>query len=570
MKKLLIYCIFLLTLFSSCEKYLEEDVKSFVLTDDYYVTKVGYTNLVNSVYSSLRDIYKGDPYIFCAGTDMYVHGRTVQPMGLSEYKDLRPTEVTGQTDIRDLYFNSYKSIMLANCGLYYIDKVTGIAASDLKKFEGELRFLRAYNYFTLVQQFGGVPIVKDYSIVPQMSYDRNEASDVYTFIIDEMKAAALLVADAAINTAPTGKINKRIVKHYLAKVFLTRGYESYGTANDFSTAAKYADSTINGQTLTISFEDLFYPGKEKNEEVLFAVQYDATSIDNPTTGGNRQNAYFGPYLGGEGSASGYPWRNFALCPTMYTYDLFTQDDSRFNATFMVNAYGVFSSTGKYTGRYYDYYDKSSSRKSLKIAYFFAPKWMTPDDITAWVAADTTNRSKTIIYPYGPDWVPTYSTGDFKTPIVKKFDDPKSTFSITGSSTRDIYLARLGETYLIAAEAYFKSGNSIAAADRINEVRKRAAVSGKSLAINPADVSIDFILDERGRELLGEYHRWTDLKRTGTLKTRTRLYNMDIKAIFDSGTDPFTGPDGKDKILRPIPQETIDANNSSNFPQNPGY
>ena len=91
-----------------------------------------------------------------------------------------------------------------------------------------------------------------------------------------------------------------------------------------------------------------------------------------------------------------------------------------------------------------------------------------------------------------------------------------------------------------------------------------------MAITAANVNIDFILDERAREMVGEYERWFDLKRTGTLVERTRLYNRDIKTNwFDKGINPFAGVGGALKLLRPIPSRAIDLNAGS-FAQNPGY
>src|SRR5690606_21242764 len=113
------------------------------------------------------------------------------------------------------------------------------------------------------------------------------------------------------------------------------------------------------------------------------------------------------------------------------------------------------------------------------------------------------------------------------------------------------LARLGETYLIAAEAYFKAGDPGTAADRINVVRRRAAEPGfeDEMEIDAVEVDIDFILDERARELLGEYHRWFDLKRTGTLEEKNLEYNTVVKEL---GSNPFAGG----KLFRPIPQAAI--------------
>ena len=119
--------------------------------------------------------------------------------------------------------------------------------------------------------------------------------------------------------------------------------------------------------------------------------------------------------------------------------------------------------------------------------------------------------------------------------------------------------RLADAYLVAAEAQFKMCNTDRAAEYINVVRRRAAWPGKEaeMEITVADVTLDFILEERARELAGENHRWFDLTRTGTLVDRVRRYNPKAIGIQDY------------HILRPIPQDQIDKT-SNDYPQNPGY
>src|SRR5690606_2136822 len=154
--------------------------------------------------------------------------------------------------------------------------------------------------------------------------------------------------------------------------------------------------------------------------------------------------------------------------------------------------------------------------------------------------------------------------DFMTPAVKKFDDPNAVFSGSGSSTRDIFLARLAETYLIAAEAYLQANDPGTALDRINVVRRRAARDeSQEASMVLTDINLDIILDERARELVGEYHRWFDLARTGKLVERASEYN---NGITESS---FIGPDGNPKLLRPIPSQAI-ALNEAEVKQNPGY
>lgn len=539
------------TLIAGCKKFLTEDNKSNIIAEDYYLTAEGYEKLVNSTYGSLRTVYNS-PYIFCAGTDMYVEGRDAQPAGISEYQTLNPDN----TEVQNFYTNTYKAIQLCNTALYFNELTATTNTLSLRK--GEVKFIRALYYFLLVQNFGGVSIVKDRFVAPVAEFQRNTAAETYDFIINEMTEALALVPETSSNF---GRVTKRAVKHFLAKVYLTRSYESFASAQDASKAASWADEAIDGKTLTSTFENLFYPGNEKDQEILFSIQFDAASLPSATTGGNTQAAFFGPYQGGSGATQGYPYRAYVLVPTLYTFNTFTENDARFDATFMVNLYQ----------RYYDYYDKSTDRANLNIRFYYKPKWDTSTD-AEWRAVDPAHRSTTTIIPYSAAWQASRSTVlDNATPSVKKFDDPKAQFG-GATSTRDLFVARLGETYLIAAEAYFKMGNVNTAAERINEVRRRAAKPGKILdmKIEPADVSIDFILDERARELLGEYHRWFDLKRTGTLVERTKLYNRDIKTNwFDKGINPFLGAGGQLKLLRPIPSKAIDLN-AGEFAQNPGY
>jgi len=547
------FIVFFISLaFASCHGLLEEDNKSNIVADDFFTTEDGLESLVNAVYSNLRPVHR-DPWVYTAGTDMYVEGRNGQPEGISEYRNLTP--FTGE--VNTYYTNVYRAIQHANMALYYSDLVP--SNNKVNSWIGEVKFLRAYYYFLLTQQFGGLAIVTERINSPQTTFNRSSEEEVYAFIVNEMNEAHDLVPEVTSNF---GRVNKRAVKHFLSKVHLTRGYLPFAAANDFELAAGFADAAIAGQGLGLTFEDLFWPGNEQNPEILFSVQYDLASMPNLTNSGNIQNYFFGPYMGGQGAAEGYPNRSYTLCPTMYAFDLFTEYDARFNTTFMI----------EYYNRYYDYYDRRNERNQLKVKFYYAPKWALADT-TAWRQADPANRAATKIIPYSNIWEASRSTPlDNATPAVRKFDDPNAVFSGAGSSSRDMFLARLGETYLLAAEAYLKLGNPGTAADRINTVRTRAAKPGQeaNMRISAANVDIDFILDERGRELLGEYHRWTDLKRTGKLIERTRLYNRDIRQKwFDNGINPFEGIGGGLKILRPIPQAALDLNEAE-FPQNPGY
>jgi starch-binding outer membrane protein, SusD/RagB family len=149
------------------------------------------------------------------------------------------------------------------------------------------------------------------------------------------------------------------------------------------------------------------------------------------------------------------------------------------------------------------------------------------------------------------------------PGLKKHLDPGRADLTQFEGGRDWIAMRLGETYLLLAESLLKQGKVAEATAAINTVRKRAAFPGKQTAmeITPAQMTMDFLMEERARELIGEQFRWLDLKRWGVLVERVKLHN----AQAAPNIQPF-------HVLRPIPQNQIDRaeGGASGFPQNTGY
>ncbi|WP_310588143.1 RagB/SusD family nutrient uptake outer membrane protein [Lacihabitans sp. LS3-19] len=136
---------------------------------------------------------------------------------------------------------------------------------------------------------------------------------------------------------------------------------------------------------------------------------------------------------------------------------------------------------------------------------------------------------------------------------------------------EVHKNRFAKVYLIGAEAYHKAGDNAKAAELINVVRARAAFqktntsaqnaeAASALVITASDVSVDFILDERSRELFGEWQRWHDLVRTKSLVRRVKAWNPEA-APYIQGFH----------MLRPIPQSQIDrVTDRPKFTENPGY
>ncbi|PCJ93450.1 MAG: RagB/SusD family nutrient uptake outer membrane protein [Flavobacteriaceae bacterium] len=539
MKRIFIYSLsIVMVILSSCEDVIEVDNRSFSTAEEFYLTEEGFESLVNANYASLKGIYGGSNSLFSMGTDMYAEGsgRSAEPLGLSQYTELNPSS----GGVNQIYNSAYRAIRQANTALYYAD-LTEPAATISTRI-GEVKYLRANAYFLLVQTYGGVPIITDLIDTPVIEVDRDSAEAVYTLILADLNDALASVGSGAYD----GRVTQRAVQHLLAKVHLTKGNESFGSASDFSSAASFADQAISGQGLGLSFAEVWESGNEDNEEVLFSVRYSAgAASSNPTGLGNQQALFYGPYMGGNEVAGDAPRRSYTLLATDFALRLFTPDDARYEVTFMTQVFD----------RYFDFYDEDD-HSGLGIAEFYEPYWFTPADSTAYV--NSANLSTDFDYHIYETTYAQIVSGDWETIPAKKFDDPSAPFG-TSSSTKDIIHSRLGDTYLLAAEAYLSAGDAATGLARLNIVRARAGVVDATLG----EFDIDYILDERGRELFGEYHRFFDLKRTGKLVERASLHHPLIEE------SNFNGASGL-KILRPIPQSALDLNQNKDFPQNPAY
>ena len=515
----------------SCSEFLEEENLGNTTAENYYDTKLGYEGLVNSAYSSMRDVYNPTPYIFCAGTDLFFSAHQEVPLGLAAYETLTPSNA----QVEHMFRTSYQSIQIANMAMEYSSKTESFP--ELAYRVAEVRTIRAQFYFLLVQNFGDVTLVKGVVNEPITHFERNPASEVYQFIIDELTEAIAVLPE----TQPEfGRVTKRAAQHILAKVYLTRAYESFGSSDDFVQAAAIADAAINGQGLNLTFDQIFAYENDNNAEVLWSIQYDEISTVN---GGQHNWDYpWGPLV--SGGDDGVTKKN-ALHPTEYLFTLFDDDDNRFEGTFC-------------NVRTSPYYGWQLAPRSTKVNYYYPRTAQQLADTSAWRDESRYTRADAIISPIDPHWWDGLNQTDF--PGLRKFDRVQYD---NIQYTHDLYLARLGETYLIAAEAYFQSGDQDNAVSRINAVRQRAGASVVT------SLDLDFILEERARELAGEGMRWLDLKRTGKLMEYTKLRNPDIINLVNSGIDPFLGTNGHYKILRPIPLSAI-ALDSGDYPQNPAY
>jgi hypothetical protein len=529
---------------AGCSDYLMEDNRSSITVEEFYSTQDGYESLVNACYSTLRELY----------TDMNVDDddqknfTSMQGLSLLGTDLYCTAKLADQNDILDGYFlltpdndavskvfsNCYKSIQLHNVALSWVDKTAQFDKLPVRA--AEVRFIRAYMYHILLEHFGGVSIVEEAFDKPVASFERNSEEEVYAFIIDELNEIKDILPEQADEY---GRVTKGAVEHLLALVYLSRGYADYTTADDFLLAEQHASNVINNPNYSLlsEFEDVFKIGNEENREIIFAIQFDGASLINGVAG-HSEHSWGGLNAG---SIPGWPYRHGQIRPTDYCYLQYVAGDKRYEASFMTSLHDP----------YYDFYDDTKPEEDKVITAYYPHASIQYDTANPspdhWVFLD----EYTVFVPDNEEWE------DQNYPWVRKFDDPNAV--TRKDNSRDIFLFRLAETYLIRAEARIMQGKS--GDEDIYEVRKR------SWDLMPVNSTIDTVLDERGRELAGELKRWMDLRRTGKLEERVSMHNPSVLRYINQGYDPFKN--GTKALRRPIPTDVI-IRDGGDYGQNEGY
>lgn len=554
-----IAALLILTSGMGCKKFLKEENLSGITAENFYTNTAGYEALVNSSYASLKNIYNINPSLFEWGTDLTTRAEIelvsgvsndVPGIQLNEYKSLS----ADNGPIGTFFTAAYSGIQRCNTAINKAAGIADLTESLRNKRVAELRFIRAYYYYLLVENFGGIPIVKDELNTPVTHFEPASEQEVYNFMITELTAA---IPSLDVTTADFGRATQGAAKHLLSLLYLTRGYKSYGAPADFDKSVQYAEEVINSGTYTLlpSFSDVFKAGNDRNKEIIFSVQYEAGQL----AAGNGQNIMFGWRFWREkgfdevSSLKDYNRRRSDFMPTQFLYTLYnTTKDSRYDATFISQLRAT---------------KNDGTIKTGDLRYYF-PYPDQPFTAADSIALKTANPNVEIIR--FAQWKQAFNNigGAEKFPMINKFYDPNATipgnneFAWTG--TKDVFIFRLSETYLIAAEAYFKAGKLTEAAAKLNAIRARAAKAGQNLSITNSEVTIDFILDERAREQAGEYKRWLDLKRTR--KLLRAFQNNNLTQMANPGV---TEAQIAKYYLRPIPQSVIDRD-TGGYPQNQGY
>lgn len=551
---------------TSCSDFLDASNKSNVTAKQSFATKEGLNNLVNNAYQHLQDVYAAPLFTSCfsAGTDMYADARNKMNEALNTYETLTPEN----TDIKNLYTYLYSGIRAANSVSYYA-QTAQVDEKTKGQLVGEARALAAYEYYLLVNNFGGVPIMKDFLTTADTGYPKSSAADVYAYIISELEdVISKNVLQASTATKGGGRISQETAKAILAKTYLSAAWD-LNKQEYFSKAATLADEVIAGRRLTTPFAKLWKAdgSGDDNEEFLWDVEYDLATANNTTSGGTEWSGYYCNYLGG--NEDNIKATTSSYVPTLYALHCFKKGDQRYDATFMKELPDINKGNAAGTG-YWTWYKNGESLVGKPVTRYYSAWYETDADFEAWKAIDPANRANTYRIPMdsqskeaqnmdGRD-MEYYDNQQlvYGSSPCKKFDDSKTAKTEKNTCYRDIHIITLPEMYLVAAEAYLKAGDNPKALARLNEVHQRAGLSALT-----GTITIDDILDESACENFGNEARWMDLRRTQTLVTRCTKYNHEMG-------DKAAQYIGK-KLLRPIPQAAIDANDQLTLAdQNPGY
>ncbi|QKJ29205.1 RagB/SusD family nutrient uptake outer membrane protein [Mucilaginibacter mali] len=562
MKKILFIAFTgIVILSSACKKLLDEDVRTQI-SNLYLNTPAGIEDGVKGCYATLRMYYGSQSagWMTVFGTDEYQNGNAD-----ATYANYTANLNAANGTTGGIWNALYIGINDCNTMIENIPAVTGMTQTLKNIRMGEVRFLRAHYYFLLVQQFGGLDLRLSSTRSASKVASRAPIADVYKAIIEDLTFA---IANLPATTSDYGRVTIAPAKHMLAKVYLTRAGSTAAVATDYDNAAAIAKDVIatGGYKLVSDFSELWAQPSKPNTETMLACQFSNNIVSEPTVApasGSNISAWnaanFDFCAGYEGKpgitrdlANGRPFGHYR--PTAYMVNLYNKTaDSRFAKTFktvwLCNAPNTAATAFTINGN-----------TGIIMARGDTCISILDHDITA---AQKAKYKYTVLTPS------TYEVGLW--PQNKKFEDSLRATVNDSRGIKDFPIYRLGETYLIAAEALTMSGKQAEAATYINALRARSIIQGSTPAITAAntaamqvtaaDMNIDFILDERARELSGEFMRWTDLVRTGKLLERVQKYNPVATLLIK----PY-------HILRPIPQVQIDRTEgtSTSFPQNPGY
>ncbi|MDF7820014.1 RagB/SusD family nutrient uptake outer membrane protein [Runella sp. MFBS21] len=526
---------FLLTalLFSQAcdESVLDEKPLSFLSPDVTLVSNAGFQSAITALHQAVREVAGVDDqnayWSVYFGTDLGSIG--VRDAYLRNYEtQLTPTFM----GVNHFWDWGYLNLLpRANQIIDYAQRPTAVWADEKQKNAviAEARFFRAYAHNMLTNLYGDVVIADKLATEPKVDYQRNKRKEVLEFAKADLEFASQWLP---LTEPQPGRIVKSAADHLLTEVNISLG--NYDKAIETATAVI---SSGRNQLMTQRFgtqknlpgdvySDLWKDGNQNrsggNLENLWVIQYEFQTPGGVTSSGNG--------------------RNWLRCWGARYFDAKDPD----NASGMVIADSLGRGVSWMRPSNHILYDiwKDDPNDMRNSEYNIRRKWYYNNPASKYFLKEVKFHANldTLYHIY---------------PAFRKVEGLSLAGATNGRTFNDWPMMRLAETYLLRAEAYLMKGDKQKAAEDINVVRGRA----KAKPVAAAQVDLDYILDERLRELIVEEPRRLTLSRMGKLVERTKKYN---------GFATTTSTIQAKNELFPIPQKFIDANFGAKVPQNPGY
>ncbi len=541
--------------FSSCAKKLDLLPQNDLIPEKVYATPDGYKGVLAKIYGGLAiggnngpagspDISGGldegsqiafiRPFINCQElpTDEAVCFWNDQT--IKTYHSLNFT--SADPFLKGMYARPLWNVTLVNEYLRESTpeklasrNITGADADAITASRAEVRFMRAFNYWVMMDLFGKSSFAtEDYGVASDDLPGEISRKDLFTYIMSELNAIDGDMLPA--KTAEYGRVDQSANWALRARIYLNANIYT-GTASPayYDSAIIYAQKVIsagyslnNVQVKTFSgYQQLFMADNDKRtNEIIWAINCDGVK----TTGYGNTTFLINAPAGDDKStyvynAGGAGWKGYVATSGLANLfqDLSGSTDRR--ALFTTSLYGT-------------------SSTQIQI-----PQLLNASEANFGDASSGLHIAK---------W------RNVRSDSLEIHDVTSRTFADV-----DFPVFRLAEMYLIYAEATLRGGNGNAATalNYINDIRTRAYNGNTAGNITSAQLTLPFILDERGRELYWEGHRRTDLIRYGLLTTGTYLWP------WKGGVSGGTAVDAKYNLF-PIPSSVLNAN--SNLTQNPGF
>lgn len=553
--------------FAACseKELLRETPRDFLTADNAYTSPSDIQTALNDLYYGVRE-YKQGPYDDERGMDMWL-GTDVGWSSRDYYGDaLSNHNVLTATNRYPLsrWAPAYKIIANANTILTKVQNVAYANEADKNENIAQARFFRAWAYRTLAILYGDVPLVLEETEGPKRDYTRAPQAEVFQQCKDDLEFATENLKN--IQDVPDGRLNRQAAYHLLSEIALC--------LNDHQGAVDAASEVINHPGMALMTQRF---GSRMND-VPGDPYYDLFRINNQNrSSGNTESIWVlqveygkGPGSWGDPAGTASRWeRNWGplywyctdVAGNLLMVGPTTYHGGRAGGFFRMSYHALVEIWGDAADYANDIRNQEQNMKRLfTIDNPTYPAFGEVIDLnlpyTAWAhylsgPANLESDTNFIIYPFPMK----FSMTNHHFPSELEGGVGPLMRNTAGRSYMDAYEMRLAETYLLRAEGYLGLNNKVAAAADINVIRSRAHAS----MVDADDVDIDYILDERLRELYCEEPRRLTLGRLGLIYDRAKRYNSYAKASIQ----PFHN-------LWPIPFNEIERNVENPLTQNPGY